>query len=65
LPAIVHLGILAPGDFVLAWRPAVKPTVQGDERQCLRDHVIARGRCGAGFFAFAVFDRALVLDPAA
>lgn len=39
VPAVVHLGVFAPGDSILARGPAVKMPVQSDECERLRDRV--------------------------
>lgn len=65
MPAVVHLRVFAPGDFILARGPAVKPTVESDERERLRDRVTGRSRSEAVFCALASFNRAHVLYPAA
>jgi hypothetical protein len=65
VPAVVHLRVLAPRDFILGRGPAMKPTVQCDQRQCLSDGVSSVNRVIAGISALAAFDRTLVLYPSA
>lgn len=61
VPAVVHLRIFAPGDFIFLRGPAVEATIQSDEREPLCDGVLRRCDSGAALCPLPSFNDALVM----